>query len=140
MNPPSIEGAKTRDRETSDGNDGENTSNEHSKSKGRGHLRSAPTTAQPSSGSKRKSMPMFRPLLPAVFFSKANRAAGCPRRTWRRRRRWAGRQKAATSYEQGTAVVEEDEEMEREDERGVAKRPDLNELDRCAGMGRAGIG
>jgi hypothetical protein len=36
--------------------------------------------------------------------------------------------------------VEEDEEMEREDERGVAKRPDLNELDRCAGMGRAGIG
>jgi hypothetical protein len=25
--------------------------------------------------------------------------------------------------------VEEDEEMEREDERGVAKRPDLNELD-----------
>ena len=26
-------------------------------------------------------------------------------------------------------VVEEDEEMEREDERGVAKWPDLNELD-----------
>jgi hypothetical protein len=25
--------------------------------------------------------------------------------------------------------VEEDEEMEREDERGMAKRPDLNELD-----------
>jgi hypothetical protein len=25
--------------------------------------------------------------------------------------------------------VKEDEEMEREDERGVAKRPDLNELD-----------
>jgi hypothetical protein len=25
--------------------------------------------------------------------------------------------------------VEEDEEMEREDERGVAKRPDLHELD-----------
>jgi hypothetical protein len=25
--------------------------------------------------------------------------------------------------------VEEDEEMKREDERGVAKRPDLNELD-----------
>ena len=25
--------------------------------------------------------------------------------------------------------MEEDEEMEREDERGVAKRPDLNELD-----------
>jgi hypothetical protein len=34
-----------------------------------------------------------------------------------------------TSYEQEAAVVEEDEEMEREDERGVAKRPDLNELD-----------
>jgi hypothetical protein len=32
-------------------------------------------------------------------------------------------------YEQEAAVVEEDEEMEREDERGVAKRPDLNELD-----------
>ena len=47
--------------------------------------------------------------------------------TWRRR--WAGRQKAATSYEQEAAVAEEDEEMEREDERGVAKRPDLNELD-----------
>ena len=27
------------------------------------------------------------------------------------------------------AAVEEDEVMEREDERGVAKRPDLNELD-----------
>jgi hypothetical protein len=26
-------------------------------------------------------------------------------------------------------LVEEDEEMEREDERGAAKRPDLNELD-----------
>jgi hypothetical protein len=35
---------------------------------------------------------------------------------------------AEGSYEQ-EAVVEEDEEMEREDERGVAKRPDLNELD-----------
>jgi hypothetical protein len=33
------------------------------------------------------------------------------------------------SYEQEAAVVEEDEEMEREDERGVAKRPDPNELD-----------
>jgi hypothetical protein len=31
--------------------------------------------------------------------------------------------------EQEAAVVEEDEETEREDERGVAKRPDLNELD-----------
>jgi hypothetical protein len=33
--------------------------------------------------------------------------------------------------------------MERADKRGVAKRPDLNELDdyvRCAGMGRTGIG
>jgi hypothetical protein len=36
---------------------------------------------------------------------------------------------AEGSYEQDAAVVEEDEEMEREDERGVAKRPDLNELD-----------
>jgi hypothetical protein len=33
------------------------------------------------------------------------------------------------SYEQEAAVVEKDEEMEREDERGVAKRPDLNKLD-----------
>jgi hypothetical protein len=36
---------------------------------------------------------------------------------------------AEGSYEQETAVVEEDDEMEREVERGVAKRPDLNELD-----------
>jgi hypothetical protein len=36
---------------------------------------------------------------------------------------------AEDSYEQEAAVVEGDEEMEREDERGVAKRPDLNELD-----------
>jgi hypothetical protein len=43
--PPLLEGAKTRDQETSDGNDGETTSNARSKSKGRGHLRSAPTTA-----------------------------------------------------------------------------------------------
>jgi hypothetical protein len=35
--------------------------------------------------------------------------------------------------------VGEDEEMEREDERGVAKRPDLNELD-VAGIGRTGTG
>jgi hypothetical protein len=59
--------------------------------------------------------------------------AVCARRTEQRdvhvtwRRRWAGRQKAA-SYEQEAAVVEEDEEMELEDERGVTKRPDLNEL------------
>jgi hypothetical protein len=37
------------------------------------------------------------------------------------------------SYEQEAAAVEEDEAMEREDERGItqgmAKRPDLNELD-----------
>jgi hypothetical protein len=32
---------------------------------------------------------------------------------------------AECSYE----IVEEDEKMEREHERGVAKRPDLNELD-----------
>jgi hypothetical protein len=36
---------------------------------------------------------------------------------------------AEGSYEQEAAAVEEDEEIEREDERGVAKRPDLNELD-----------
>ena len=36
---------------------------------------------------------------------------------------------AEGSYEQEAAVVEEDEEMKREGERGVAKRPDLNELD-----------
>jgi hypothetical protein len=36
---------------------------------------------------------------------------------------------AEGSYEQEAAAVEDDEEMEREDERGVAKRPDLNELD-----------
>jgi hypothetical protein len=36
---------------------------------------------------------------------------------------------AEGSYEQEAALVEEDEEMEREDERGVAKRPDLNDLD-----------
>jgi hypothetical protein len=37
---------------------------------------------------------------------------------------------AEGSYEQEAAVVEEDDkEMEREDERGEAKRPDLNELD-----------
>jgi hypothetical protein len=33
------------------------------------------------------------------------------------------------SYEQEAAAVEEDEEMEQDDERGVAKQPDLNELD-----------
>jgi hypothetical protein len=32
-------------------------------------------------------------------------------------------------YEQEVAAVKEDEEMKREDARGVAKRPDLNELD-----------
>jgi hypothetical protein len=36
---------------------------------------------------------------------------------------------AEGSYEQEAAAVEEDEEMEREDEGGMAKRPDLNELD-----------
>ena len=35
---------------------------------------------------------------------------------------------AEGSYEQEVAAVEENEEMEREDERGVTKRPDLNEL------------
>jgi hypothetical protein len=36
---------------------------------------------------------------------------------------------AEGNYEQEAAAVEENEETEREDERGVAKRPDLNELD-----------
>jgi hypothetical protein len=52
---------------------------------------------------------------------KANRAAGCARA--------AALGAAEGSYEQEAAAVEEDEEIEREDERGVAKRPDLNELD-----------
>jgi hypothetical protein len=34
-----------------------------------------------------------------------------------------------SSCEQEAAAVEEDEEMEREDEGGTAKRPDPNELD-----------
>jgi hypothetical protein len=38
------------------------------------------------------------------------------------------------------AVVEEDEKMEREDERGVAKRPDLSELDVPKWAERAGTG
>jgi hypothetical protein len=36
---------------------------------------------------------------------------------------------AEGSYEQEAAAVEEDEEMEREDKRGMVKQPDLNELD-----------
>ena len=42
-----------------------------------------------------------------------------------------GSEVALSQKEQEAAAVEEDEEMqmEREDERGVAKRPDLNELD-----------
>ena len=57
--------------------------------------------------------------------------AVCARRTQRRGVHVAEAQGGAAegSYEQEAAVVEEDEEMEREDERGVAKRPDLNELD-----------
>jgi hypothetical protein len=43
------------------------------------------------------------------------------------------------SYEQEAAVVEEDEEMEREDERGMAKRPDLNELNVPEWADRTGI-
>jgi hypothetical protein len=50
--------------------------------------------------------------------------AVCARRTERR-----DAHATEGSYEQEAAVVEEGEEMEREDERGVAKRPDLNELD-----------
>ena len=57
--------------------------------------------------------------------------AVCARRTERRDVHVAEALGGAAegSYEQEAAVVEEDEEMEREDERGVAKRPDLNELD-----------
>jgi hypothetical protein len=57
--------------------------------------------------------------------------AVCARRTERRDIHVAEALGGAAkgSYEQEAAVVEEDEEMEREDERGVAKRPDLNELD-----------
>jgi hypothetical protein len=36
---------------------------------------------------------------------------------------------AEGSYEQEAAAVEEDEEMKREDERGIAKRPGPNEPD-----------
>jgi hypothetical protein len=36
---------------------------------------------------------------------------------------------AAEGSSEWEAAVVEEEEMEREDERGVAKRPDLNELD-----------
>jgi hypothetical protein len=46
---------------------------------------------------------------------------------------------AEGSYEQEAAAVEEDDKMEREDEGGVAKRPDLNGATaRCAGVGRTG--
>jgi hypothetical protein len=45
---------------------------------------------------------------------------------------------AEGSYEQGAAVVEEYEEMEREDERGVAKRPDLNAAASTSWMCRNG--
>ena len=57
--------------------------------------------------------------------------AVCARRTERRDVHVAEALGGAAegSYEQEAAEVEEDKEMEREDERGVAKRPDLNELD-----------
>jgi hypothetical protein len=56
--------------------------------------------------------------------------------TWRRE---ALDGAAEGSNEQEAATVEEDEEMEREHERGMAKRAGLNELDAgCAGMGRTG--
>ena len=57
--------------------------------------------------------------------------AVCARRTERRDVHVAEALGGAAegSYEQEAAVVEEDEEMEREDERGVAKWLDLNELD-----------
>jgi hypothetical protein len=69
--------------------------------------------------------------------------AVCARRTERRDVHVAEALGGAAdgSYEQEAAVVEDDEEMEREDERGVAKRPDPNEQRaRCTGMGRTGIG
>jgi hypothetical protein len=53
---------------------------------------------------------------------KSNRAAGCPRSG-------ALDGVAEGSYEQEAAAVEENEEMEREGATGMAKRPDLNELD-----------
>jgi hypothetical protein len=56
--------------------------------------------------------------------------AVCARRTERRDVHVAEALHGAAegSYEQEAATVEEDEEMEREDEQGLAKRPDLNEL------------
>jgi hypothetical protein len=58
--------------------------------------------------------------------------AVCARRT----ERWdahihgggAGRGGGRQLYEQEAAAVEEEDKMEREDEGGVAKRPDFNEL------------
>jgi hypothetical protein len=38
----------------------------------------------------------------------------------------------------GGGSTEEDDDRKREDERGMAKRPDLNELDECARIGRIG--
>jgi hypothetical protein len=58
----------------------------------------------------------------AVYARRTERGGIC---TWRE----ALGGVAEGSYEQEAAAVEEDEEIEREYERGVAKRPDLNELD-----------
>jgi hypothetical protein len=65
--------------------------------------------------------------------------AVCARRTERRDVHVAEALGGAAegSYEQEAAVVEEDEEMEQEDERGVAKR--RPQRARCTGMGRTGI-
>jgi hypothetical protein len=46
-----------------------------------------------------------------------------------------GAAEGSYGQEAAAAAVEEDGEMEREDTRGVAKRPDLNELDVCARVG-----
>ena len=68
--------------------------------------------------------------------------AVCARRTERRDVHVAEALGGAAegSYEQEAAVGEEDEEMEREDERGVATEAARPQRAGCAGMGRTGIG
>jgi hypothetical protein len=68
----------------------------------------------------------------ALFAAVAIEAyAVCARRTERRDVHVAEALGGAAegSYEQEAAAVEEDEVVGREDERGAAKRPDLNKLD-----------
>ena len=68
--------------------------------------------------------------------------AVCARRTERRDVHVAEALGGAAegSYEQEAAVVEEDEEVERADERGVAGEAARPQRARCAGMGKTGIG